>query len=64
MVTFHSDLPPLSKILHDHLPILHVSERMKLAAPSPPLVANRWPQNLKDLLTKDAEDPIVKRALI
>ena len=40
VVTYHPDLPPLGKILPDHLPILHVSERMKLAVPSPPLVAN------------------------
>ena len=43
VVTYHPDLPPLSKTLRDHLPILHVSERMKLAAPSPPLVANQRP---------------------
>ena len=52
VVTYHPDLPPLSKILRDNLPILHVSEKMKLAAQSPPLVANRWPRNLKDLLTE------------
>ena len=51
VVTYHPDLPPLSKIGHDHLPILHVSERMKLASLSTPLVANRQPQYLKDLLT-------------
>ena len=52
VVTYHPDLPPLSKILCNHLPILHVSERMKLAIPNPPLVANRRPRNLKELLTK------------
>ena len=28
VVTYHPDLPPLSKILRDHLPILHVSEKI------------------------------------
>ena len=46
VLIYHPDLPPFSKILCDNLPILHVSERMKLAAP------NRRPLNLKDLLTK------------
>ena len=49
--------PPLGKILRNHLPILHVSERMKLATPSPPLVANRRPRNLKELLTKATLKP-------
>ena len=52
VVGYHPDLPPLSKILHDYFPILHVSERMKLSAPNPPLVANQCPQNLKELLEK------------
>ena len=52
VVNYHPDLPPLSKILRDHLPILHVSEKMKLAIPNPPLVANRRPRNLKDLLER------------
>ena len=52
VVTYHPDLPPLSRILRNHLPILHVSDRMKLVAPSPSLLANRRPWNLKDLLTK------------
>ena len=52
LVVTYQDLKPLGKILRNHLPILHVSERMKLATPSPPLVANRRPRNLKELLTK------------
>ena len=52
VVTYHPDLPPQTKILCDHLPILHFSDRMNLALPSAPLVANRRPQNLKEPLTK------------
>ena len=58
VLTYHPDLPLLNKILRDHLPILHVSERMKLAAPSPTLVANRQLRNLKDLLTKATLKPL------
>ena len=39
VVTYHPDLPNLSKILRQHLPILHVSERMKRIVPNAPLVA-------------------------
>ena len=41
VVTYNPNLPRLSKILRDHLPTLHVSERMKSAMPYPPLVAYR-----------------------
>ena len=54
-MTYHPDLSPLGKILRNHLPILHVLERMKLATPSAPLVANRRPRNLKELLTIAAQ---------
>ena len=40
VVNYHPNLPPLSKILREHLPILHVTERMKLTVPNPPLLAN------------------------
>ena len=53
-ITYHPDLPTLSKIVRDHLPILHVhvSEKMRLVIPNPPLVANRSPWNLKEPLKK------------
>ena len=41
VVTFHPELPSLGRILCDHLPTLHISEKMKKALPNPPLVANR-----------------------
>ena len=57
VVTYHPELPCLGKILCDHLPTLHISERMKKAIPSPPLVANRRPKNLKDLLVRATMKP-------
>ena len=41
VATYHPDRPNLSRILRIHLPILHVSHRMKEIVPDPPLVANR-----------------------
>ena len=35
-----------------HLPILHVSERLRKAFWYPPLIASRCPKNLKDLLVR------------
>ena len=52
VVTYHPDLPCLSKILQKHLPILHISNRMQLAVPNLPLVAYRRARNLKDLLVR------------
>ena len=45
VVTYHPDLPPLNKFLQNYLPTLHVSEKMQLPVPSPPLVANHPPHN-------------------
>ena len=52
VVTYHPDLPSLNKILRKHLPILHVSEKMRKAVPHPPLVSYRRPRNLNDLLVR------------
>ena len=52
MVTYHPDLSSISNIFRTHLPTLLVSNKMKLAVPSSPLVANRWEKNLKDLLVR------------
>ena len=57
VVTYHPDLPPLSKILRKHLPVLHISEKMKQSVPYPPLVAYRRPRNLKDLLVRTSMKP-------
>ena len=38
---YHPKLPSLSKILHYHLPILRVSEKMKKVVLNAPLVAYR-----------------------
>ena len=57
VVTFHPQLPSLGKILRDHLPTLHISEKMKKAVPNPPLVANRRPKNLNDLLVRATMKP-------
>ena len=57
VVTFHPQLPHLGKILRDHLPTLHISNKMKEAVPNPPLVANQWPKNLKDLLVRVSLKP-------
>ena len=40
VATCHSDRHNLSQILHCHLPILHISPRMKSAVPEPPLITN------------------------
>ena len=57
MVTYHPKLPQLSRILHHHLPTLHISKRMKSVLPNPPLVAYRRPCTLKDLLVRASMKP-------
>ena len=57
VVTYHPNLPPLHKILRKHLPILHLSDRMKKAVSNPPLVANRRPRNLNDLVVRASLKP-------
>lgn len=52
VVTYFPGLNRLSKIVRKHLPILHVSEKLKQAVPNPPLVAYRRPYNLRDLLVR------------
>lgn len=54
VVTYFPGLNRLSKIVRKHLPILHVSEKLKQAVPNPPLVAYRRPYNLRDLLVRAA----------
>ena len=58
VVTYHPELPNLSKILRDHLPTLHVSEKMKKAVPNAPLVAYRRPRSLNDLLVRASIRPL------
>ena len=57
VVTYHPELLCLGKILSNHLPTLHISEKMKKMVPNPPLVANRQPKNLKDLLVRVTTKP-------
>ena len=57
VVTYHPQLPCSGRILWNHLPTLHISETMKKAVPNPPLVANRRPKNLKDLLVRAMMKP-------
>ena len=57
VVTYHPQLPCFGRILQNHLPTLHISETMKEAVPNPPLVANRRPKNLNDLLVRVMMNP-------
>ena len=52
VVTFHPDLPHLTRILHDHQCVIDISPRLREALPKYPLVAYRRPPNLKDLLVR------------
>ena len=52
VVTYHPDLPCLSKICQKHLPILHIFNKMRLAVPNFPLVAYRRAHNFKDQLVR------------
>ena len=61
VVNYHPQLPRLGKILRNHLPTLHISEKMKEAVPNPPLIANRRPKNLKDLLVRASLKPPPQR---
>ena len=61
VITFHPQLPRWGKILRDHLPTLHISNKMKETVPNPPLVANWRPKNLKDLLVSVLLKPPLQR---
>ena len=54
VVTFHPDLPHLTRILRDHQCVIDISPRLKEALPKCPLVAYRRPPNLRDLLVRAA----------
>ena len=57
VVTYHPQLPRIHQILTRHLPTLHISDTMRNAVALPPLVANRRPKNLKDLLVRATLKP-------
>ena len=57
VVTYHPQRPCLGKIFHNHLPTLYISEKGKKVVPNPPLLANRLPKNLKDLLVRATMKP-------
>ena len=52
VVTYHPLLPSFVSITRRHLHILHLTERLRTAFPSPPLIVFRRPKNLKDLLVR------------
>ena len=52
VVTFHPDLPHLTRSLHDHQCIIDISPRFREALLKCPLVAYCRPPNLKDLLVR------------
>ena len=52
VVTDHPSLPLLRNITRQHQHLLQLSERMKKAVPTPPIIAYRRPKNLRDLLTR------------
>ena len=51
VVTYRPGLTKLSSIVRKHLPILHISEKLRKAIPNP-LVAHKRPPNLRDLLVR------------
>ena len=60
VATYDPRLPRLSEITrsHMHLPVLHVSERLKEAIPEASIIAYRRPRNLRDLLVRAELKPI------
>ena len=64
VVTYHSRLPDISKILRDLHPILESSERCKNAIKSVPFVAFRKPKSLEDYLVHEKVDNCVSKNLL
>ena len=54
VVTFHPDLPPLTRILRNNQCVINTSPRLRGALPEPPLVAYRRPPNLRNFLVRAA----------
>ena len=52
VVTYHPNLPNLTALTKNNLPVLHASSLLKKAIPEWPLIAYRRPKNLRDLLVK------------
>ena len=50
VVSYHPNLPHLTALTKEKLPILHASNCLKQAIPKLPIVAYRRPKNLRDLL--------------
>ena len=50
VVSYHPNLPHLTALTKEKLPILHASNHLKQAIPELPIVAYRRPKNLRDLL--------------
>ena len=56
--TYDPRLPRLSEITKNHLPVLHVSDKLKGAIPEAPIIAYCRPKNLRDLLVRAELKPI------
>ena len=52
VVTYHPLLPSFALITRRHLHTLHITERLRMAFPFPPLIAFHRPKNLNDLLVR------------
>ena len=52
VLTYHSNLPPVGKIISDHWNILQTKPKLRRTYKERPLVAYRKPKNLRDLLVK------------
>ena len=62
VVTYHPTLPSLGITTRQHQNILHTLEWLQKAFPSPPLIAFRRPNNLRDLLVRAKLTSNVHRA--
>ena len=52
VLTYHSELPSVRKIINDHWNILQTKSKLRKTYKERPLVAYRRPKNLRDLLVK------------
>ena len=52
VLTYHSNLPPVGKIINDHWNILQTKPKLRRTYKERPLVAYRRPKSLRDLLVK------------
>ena len=60
-VTYNRGLPNIQQILHERLPILHRSSRMKGVFPSAPMTAFRRDTNLEDMLVHTKHSKLLEK---